>query len=44
MDATTTAVARTCAPHPIRSREQLVTELVRYVQDELAARASGMWL
>ncbi|HEX5588555.1 MAG TPA: hypothetical protein VFZ17_14690 [Acidimicrobiia bacterium] len=37
----TTAVR---APQTARSREHLVTELFRYVQDELAARESGMWL
>ena len=42
MNATTTSTAR--APHATRTHEQLVTELARYVADELAARASGMWL
>jgi len=41
MDATTNGAR---APDATRTHEQLVTELARYVDDELAARASGMWL
>ena len=40
----TTATRATRAHRPTRTREQLVTELDRYVEDELDARASGMWL